>query len=148
MIARNHDLVLKVIAILWIVWGLVHVLAGAMVIPADASGGFQAIADAVDPTLLQSDFHPAVGGVLDQHGFNLLWGGAVTITGAVFIWRRNPTALWVTAMIAGLLDLGYFLFVDLPGFVNLVPGTLMTLVSASAIVLSAWVWLAERRAAD
>ncbi len=142
--SKNKLLALRVAAILWVIWGLVHMLAGFIVIPADASGGFQAIADGVDPALLAADYHPAVGGILNQHGWNLLWGGFVTVVGAVFIWRQNFTAIWVTGMVGGLLDIGYLVFVDIPGYVNFVPGTLMTMVSASAILLSFWVWLTER----
>ncbi len=35
-------------------------------------------------------------------------------------------------------DIGYFLFVDLGDFVNLIP-TVMILISGAAIVLSGWV---------
>ena len=145
--SNTQALALKIAAVLWVIWGLVHMLAGVIIIPADASGGFQAIADAVEPELLQADYHPAVGGVLNQHGWNLLWGGAVTTIGAVFIWRQNMTAIWVTGMIGGLLDVGYFVFVDLPGYVLFIPGTLMTLVSSSAIILSFWVWFSKRKSA-
>lgn len=141
----KHALALKISAVLWVVWGVVHMLAGIMVIPADAAGGFQAIADAVDPALLEATYHPAVGAILNQHGWNLLWGGAVTVIGAAFIWRKNFTAVWVTAMVGGLLDVGYLVFVDIPGFVNFVPGTVMTMVSASAIALSFWAWFANRQ---
>ena len=142
----NIQLVLlKVASVLWVVWGLVHMLAGILVIPADASGGFQAIADAVPTADLQADYHPAVGGILNQHAWNLLWGGFVTVVGAVFIWRANTTAIWVTAMVGGLLDLGYFVFVDIPGYVHFVPGTLMTIVSSSAILLSFWVWYSSSK---
>lgn len=136
---------LKVAAALWVIWGLVHMLAGVMTILQAPSEGFAAIADAVDPALLVADYHPAVGGVLNQHGFNLLWIGLATLVGAVFIWRGNLTAIWVTAMVGGLADVGYLLFVDLPGHVNFFPGTLMTLISASAILLSFRVLLSNRR---
>ncbi|MEL6955716.1 MAG: hypothetical protein AAFO88_03655 [Pseudomonadota bacterium] len=142
--SNTQKLALKASAVLWVIWGLVHMLAGAIVIPADATGGFQAITDAIDPALLENDYHPAVGGVLNQHGWNLFWGGAVTVIGAVFIWRANTTAIWVTGMVGGLLDVGYLVFVDIPGYVNFVPGTLMTLVSGSAILLSFWVWWSSR----
>ena len=138
---------LKVAAILWVIWGLVHMLAGFIVIPADASAGFAAIADAIPAEDLQADYHAAVGGILNQHGWNLLWGGFVTVVGAVFVWRGNITAIWVTAMIGGLLDFGYFVFVDLPGYVNFMPGTVMTLVSSTAILISFYVWYARSRAA-
>ncbi len=138
---------LKVAAVLWVIWGLVHAFAGVMTIIQDPADGFAAIADAVDRDELAPDYHPAVGGILNQHGFNLLWVGLATFVGAVFIWRGNMTAIWVTAMVGGLTDVGYFLFVDIPGFVNFVPGTVMTIVSAAAIVLSFRVWIPRRFAA-
>ncbi len=141
----SQKLVLKVAAVLWIIWGLVHTLAGVIVLTNDATGGFQAIADAVDPVTLEADYHAAVGGLLNQHGWNLGWFGIATIIGAILIWRQNITAIWVTGMIGGLADIGYLLFVDFPGYVNFVPGTVMTFVSASAVALSFWVWLSVRR---
>ncbi len=60
-----------------------------------------AIADAIDPALLVADYDPAVGGVLNEHGFNLLQIGLVTIISAVFIWLSTMTAIWVTAMVRG-----------------------------------------------
>lgn len=131
---------LKLASVLWVIWGLVHMLAGVIVMSSDATGGFQGIADAVPPEDLQAAYHEAVGGILNQHGWNLFWGGLVTVIGAVFIWRGNITAIWVTAMVGGLLDLGYLVFVDIPGYVHFIPGTLMTIISASAIIISFWVW--------
>lgn len=142
-----ENFALRVSSVLWVVWGLVHMLAGVIVLSSDATGGFQGIADAVAPELLEANYHAAVGGILNQHGWNLLWGGLVTLVGAIFIWRANMTAIWVTAMVGGLLDLGYLMFVDLPGYVRFVPGTLMTLISATAIALSFWVWFVNRRSA-
>ena len=139
-------LALKTASVLWVIWGLVHALAGASIIVGGTASGFQAIADAVDPTALQANYHAAVGAVLNQHAWNLLWGGVVTIVGAFFIWRGDTTAIWVTAMVGGLLDLGYFMFLDLGGYVHFFPGTLMTLVSSAAIILSFAVWLIKPRA--
>ncbi len=135
---------LKTSTILWVIWGLVHLFAGIMTIFSDASGGFQGIADAVDPAALEAEYHPAVAGVLNQHGWNLGWIGLATIIGAAFIWRGNLTAIWVTGMVGGLADVGYLLFVDFPGFVNFFPGTLMTFISGTAVLLSFWVWFSQR----
>ncbi|MDJ0627669.1 MAG: hypothetical protein QNJ44_05375 [Rhodobacter sp.] len=144
MPSETQTIMLKVAAVLWVVWGLVHALAGAIVLVSDATGGVQAIADGVPSETLALDYPAAVGGILNQHGWNLGWFGIATIVGAVFIWRGNLTAIWVTGMIGGLADLGYLLFVDFPGYVNFFPGTVMTFVSGSAIVLSFWVWLSNR----
>ncbi|MEM8592149.1 MAG: hypothetical protein AAGF13_06440 [Pseudomonadota bacterium] len=139
---------LKIAAVLWVIWGLVHTFAGIMVLSGDATAGFQAIADAVEPALLEAEYHEAVGGVLNQHAWNLGWFGIATIIGAFFIWRGNLTAIWVTGMVGGLADLGYLLFVDFPGYVNFFPGTVMTFISGTAVVLSFYVWLTERGAAS
>lgn len=142
---KSHGYALKIAAVLWVIWGLVHAFAGGMVLSSAAVDGFKAIADAVAPSELDADYHPAVGGILNQHAWNLLWFGVVTAIGGVLVWRASMTAIWVTGMVGGLADLGYLLFVDLPGFVNFVPGTVMTIVSASAIILSFWVWLSAGR---
>lgn len=140
----SNKRLLKASSVLWVIWGLVHLLAGIMILSGDATSGFQAIADAVPPATLVLDYPAAVSGVLSQHAWNLAWFGIVTIVGAVFIWRQNLTAIWVTALVGGLADVGYFLFIDLAGFANFVPGTVMTIVSATAIVLSGWVWISGR----
>ena len=131
---------LRIAAILWIVWGLVHILAGVLTVSAVVSGNISqavgGIADAVDPSLLDIEYPDAVGGILGQHGFNLLWFGIVTLIGAVFIWRQNVQAIFITAMVGGLADVGYFIFIDLGGYNLFIPGTVMTIVSASAIILS------------
>ena len=41
-----------------------------------------------------------------------------------------------TAAVGGLTDLGYFLFMGLGGYIHFVPGTVMTLVSGTAIILT------------
>lgn len=138
------NLALKLSAILWVIWGFVHVLGGIITISVDTSSGFQGIAAAVEPSALLAQYHPAVGAILNQHGWNLLWAGSVTIVGAYFIWFKNATAIWVTAMVGGLFDIGYFVFIDLGGYGTFFPGTSMTIVSAAAILLSFYVWFADK----
>lgn len=140
-----QNTMLKTAAILWVIWGLVHLFAGVLILTSDTVSGFQAIADGVDPAPLALDYPNAVGGILNQHAWNLAWFGLATIVGAVFIWRSNLTAIWVTGMVGGLADLGYLLFVDIPGYVNFFPGTVMTFVSGAAVILSFSVWLTDRR---
>ncbi|MEM7625566.1 MAG: hypothetical protein AAF333_08060 [Planctomycetota bacterium] len=138
--APNSDplatLLLRLAAVLWVAWGLVHVLAGAMTIRQDTPKAVQAIADGVDPALLELAYPDAVGAIVNQHGFNLLWIGAVTTICAPFIWRRRAAAVVLAALVGGLTDLGYFLFLDLGGYVRFAPGTVMTLICAAAITLS------------
>lgn len=53
--------------------------------------------------------------------------------------------MFFTAIVGGLTDVGYFIFMDLGGFVHLVPGTVMTLISGTAIILSLLVYFTGMR---
>ncbi|MEL7269025.1 MAG: hypothetical protein AAGL34_05595 [Bacteroidota bacterium] len=137
---KTLSLLFKVSAILWIIWGLVHILAGVLtmkgILTDDISGAIAGIADAVDPSSLQMVYPKAAGAIIGQHGFNLLWIGLTTFICAFFIWKGNKNAIFLAALTGGLADLGYFLFMDLGGFVKFMPGTLMTIVSSLAILTS------------
>lgn len=122
--------------ILWAIWGIVHMFAGVMTISLGTPEAIGGIADAVDPSSLDLNYPAALGGILGQHGWNLFWFGLVTLIGSIYIWRGSVVAIFVTAMVGGFADMGYFLFVDLGGFVNFVPGTVMTIICAAAILLS------------
>ena len=137
--------VFKLSAALWILWGLVHILAGVMTIKGILTGEISAsvagIADAVAPGLLQIDYPKAVGAVIGQHGFNLLWVGLVTFISAFFVWKGNKNAIFLAAITGGLTDIGYFLFMDLGGYVNFVPGTVMTIICGFAILTSFYAYV-------
>ena len=130
----------RISSILWILWGAVHILAGVMtmkgVLTDDITAAIAGIADKVDPSELQRNYPKAAGAIIGQHGFNLLWIGLVTFVSAFYIWKGNRNAIFLAALTGGLADLGYFLFLDLGGYVNFIPGTLMTVVSSLAILLS------------
>lgn len=140
----NSNTVLKVASVLWVIWGLVHMFAGIITMARPAAAAVLGIADAADPAIIDAVYPAAAGAIINQHGFNLLWIGAFATIGGVFVWRGS--AMWIvfTAVVAGLADVGYFVFLDLGGFVNFIPGTLMTVFSATAIVLSFGVLWARR----
>lgn len=131
-----HTVAFRISSVLWVIWGIVHMLAGFMIMSSDASGGFAAVADAVDPEAVKHTYHAAVGAILNQHGWNLAWIGLTTVVCAPFIWRGTPWAIFLAALTGGMADIGYFLFLDLGGHVHFMPGTLMTIFSGSAILLS------------
>ena len=144
----THRNLLRIAAAHWVIWGLVHILAALLVIPVDPQAAIGNILDGVDRARLAADYPAELSGILSQHGWNLGWFGLTTVVGALFIWRGHMTAIWVTGLVGGLADAGYFLFIDLPGYANFLPGTLMTLVSGSAILISFWVWLQNRSRAN
>lgn len=145
---KNLSIFFKISAILWIVWGLVHVFAGIMTMyfinTGDISSAVSGIADAIDPESLKMAYPDASGAIIGQHGFNLFWIGIVTFVSAFFVWKGNRNAIFLAAITGGLADLGYFLYMDLGGYTNFMPGTLMTLISASAIILSFYAHFKEK----
>ncbi|MBV6645909.1 MAG: hypothetical protein KI790_10690 [Cyclobacteriaceae bacterium] len=136
----NYSIFLKISAVLWFIWGAVHMFAGIMtdsfILSGDIAGAVGGIADAVDPSTLQINYPDAAGAIIGQHGFNLLWIGLTTLICSFFVWKGNKNAIFLAAITGGLADLGYFLFMDLGGFSNFMPGTVMTFVSSAAIILS------------
>ncbi len=141
---KNISLLLKISSILWILWGLVHVLAGVMtmkgVLTEDIAASVIGIADAIDPATLQIDYPKASGAIIGQHGFNLFWVGSVTFICALFIWNGSKNAIYLAAISGGLTDLGYFLFIDLGGYSKFVPGSIMTIISFLAIITSLYAY--------
>jgi len=146
---KNLSILLKVSTVLWIIWGLIHILAGVMtmkeILTEDISSAIEGIADAVDSASLQMDYPKAAGAVIGQHGFNLLWIGLVTFISAFFIWKGNKNAIFLAAICGGLADLGYFLFMDLGGYVKFIPGTVMTIVSSLAIITSFYAYFKSEK---
>lgn len=124
----------KIISSLWFFWGIVHILFGILIMNGDVAYAINEIGNAVTVPVLK--YSSVAEAIMNQHGWNLTWFGVITIIGSVFIWCGNNTALWVSAMIGGLADLGYFIFLDLGGFVKFLPGTLMTIIALTAIVMS------------
>ncbi|MEM1262924.1 MAG: hypothetical protein AAGH76_11055 [Pseudomonadota bacterium] len=135
------QLLLGVAAVLWVIWGLVHMFAGIVIMAEDATGAVQAVADAVPAADLAIDYPAAAGALINQHGFNLLWIGCVTTLCAYFIWRRSVAGIFLAALVGGLADVGYFIFLDLGGFVRFTPGTVMTIFSGSAIALTFFAYI-------
>ncbi|MEL7005453.1 MAG: hypothetical protein AAFN93_22385 [Bacteroidota bacterium] len=137
---KNLTILFKTSSVLWVIWGLVHILAGVMtmkgILTNDITSSVAGIADAIDPETLQMDYPQAAGAVIGQHGFNLFWIGVVTTISAIYVWKGNKNAIFLAAITGGFADLGYFLFMDLGGYVKFVPGTVMTIVSSLAIILS------------
>ncbi len=137
---KNSSILLKMSAVLWIIWGIVHVFAGVMIVSQGTAAAYKLVADAVNPALLDIAYPDAVGAILKQHGLNLFWIGLTTIIGGFYIWRQNVSAIFVSALVGGLADLGYFIFVDRGGSSHFIPGGTMTIVSAVAIILSLYVY--------
>lgn len=148
--AHNLGLVLKISAVLWVIWGIAHIAFGLFGLNGflfgDAVDTMKMMVGGADPATLEIDYPAALVGVLNQHSWNLLWFGVFTTVGGVYIWRGSATSIVMTAIVGGAADFGYFAFVDLAGFASF-PGPQLTWVSASAILLSLFVYFRSNQRA-
>jgi hypothetical protein len=136
----------KVIAILWAMWSLLHILPGVQgtiyALGGDISS-IQFLHPETHPAALTNDYPKEVSAVLvvfGQHNFNLVWFGLVTLICSVLIWKKqNKIALLVAAIVAGLADLGALFATFMIGSID-VWGILIFLGTFLAIFLSYGIW--------
>ncbi|NOH63267.1 hypothetical protein [Vibrio sp. RE88] len=139
----------KVSSVLWAVWGVFHFFMGAALIYLFSLGEQALTIEAItkDPMMvgMLTEYTPIVTATLKQHSWNLAWFGLVTTVGSVYVWKGNVTAMFICALVGGLADLGYFVFVDLEGLAPPV-GTLMTFFSGGAILFGLYGYLNRNKA--
>ena len=130
----------KTSSVLWIIWGIVHMFFGVFILYlmsiGDTSRIVSEVANNVSPELIKMDYPAAANALYGQHGWNLLWFGIVTTIAGFYVWKGNKNAILLAAIIGGLADFGYFLFMDLGDYVTFFPGKLMTYIALGAIVTS------------
>ncbi|MDX8400779.1 MAG: hypothetical protein R8K20_11115 [Gallionellaceae bacterium] len=92
---------------------------------------------ASDPLMvgLLPEYAPIVTATLKQHAWNLAWAGAVATISSYCIWKKSVNAIFISALVGGMVDIGYFIYVDLQGLAPPI-GTAMTFFSGGAINLS------------
>lgn len=136
---------------LWFVWGVFHVIIGIAVMQLLGSehpeGALSSVPAVVDVQFFGSDATFATIASLQQNGFNLAWFGVILAVASLFVWRASKLAVVTSIVVGGLADLGYFLFVDLPGYAE-PPGPQMTYIMVTAILLASFAYFTSDKFAD
>ncbi|MGY2488474.1 hypothetical protein [Cupriavidus sp. CP313] len=95
-------------AALYVIWGLLHLQAAYAVYRLGSS---------LEPGMLQ--------GRMVQHAWNLLFASVVAIFVAITMNSRNSReGYWLNTVLVGLVDMGFILFLLIPGYLPLWPGLL------------------------
>lgn len=110
-------------AIFYALWGVIHVIGGAVLLQATFSGAdaflrAQAGGSAPAPATFSSDARTLTiaSGVFAFHAFNLMWIGVVVAVVAMRLnWRNSAAGYWVNLALVGFTDLGLVLFIVGPG---------------------------------
>ena len=128
----------RVASVLWAMWGLLHLVAGAGVLSTFASE-VTGVPESVTLTLMGGEMPFNVRRTLAEHNFNNTWFGLVVTAGSVQVWRGGRLGVLLCAIVGGLAQLGFTIFIVVPGYGNAI-GVAMTFVAASAVVLSFWAY--------
>ncbi len=126
--------VFRVAAVLWAMWGALHLVAGLSVVTTLASE-VVGVPESVQLTVMGGELPFHVRRTLAEHSFNNTWFGLVVLVGSVLVWKRSRLGVFVCTIVGGLAHLGFTIFLVVPGYSNAV-GIAMTLIAASAVALS------------
>jgi len=110
----------KIGSVLYIIWGLLHIIA--------AIQGFQ-LGASLESGLVQ--------GKINQGAWDLLFIALAGISIAViFNWKNSTLGYWLNLLIVSIADIGFIIFVLLPGHVGLFPGIFGPVFWVSAVIFS------------
>ncbi|MGE0556869.1 MAG: hypothetical protein AB7E73_01750 [Burkholderiales bacterium] len=119
-------------AVLFMLWGLLHVVGGAVILAALTDGAESAYA------LYQNGIgvYPAIAGfVLGYLAYCLICMGiVVAAVGAMANWRNSANGLALNTIIVGLTEIGLVGFLIVPGYVSwteAVPGMLLFMAAVT-----------------
>lgn len=112
--------VARVGSVVYILWGLLHLGAVYDEFSLGAS---------LDPGLVQ--------GKIYQGAWNLLFIALASILIAVMLnWRNSVLGYWLNLAVVSIADVGFLIFIFLPGYVSWVPGIFGPVLWISAAIFT------------
>ena len=107
-------------AILYILWGLLHVFAAFQVFKLGAK---------LEKGMVQ--------GRIYQNALNLFFFAIIVIViAAVYNWKNNPLGYWLNLVLASITDIGFIIYILRPGYLPLKPGILGPALWILAMIFS------------
>jgi CHASE2 domain-containing sensor protein len=114
------NLFAKLGSITYVLWGILHVEAARKV---------YVLGQTLDPGMVQ--------GRIFQDAWNLLffaiWG---IVVGLFLNWKNSRLGYWLNLTVVSAGDIGYIVFVLIPGFVPFMPGALGPILWVLAVLFS------------
>ena len=105
---------------LYVIWGLLHIVAAVQEFMLGASLEFG-----------------LVQGKINQGAWELLFVALTSIIIAVvYNWRNNRLGYWINILMVSIADIGFIIFVFLPGHVTFLTGILGPVFWISAAIFS------------
>ena len=102
----SRRVMLRVAAVLWAMWGLLHLAAGLSVMSVFARA-VTGVPESVMLSVMGGALPFEVRRTLAEHQFNNSWFGLVVLVGSVLVWRGSRTGLLLCTVVGGLAHLGF-----------------------------------------
>jgi hypothetical protein len=110
----------KIGSAFYVIWGLLHIAAAVQ--------GFQ-LGASLQPGLVQ--------GKINQGAWDLLFIALAAVSISIlYNWKNNRLGYWLNLLLVSIADIGFIIFVLLPGHVELFPGILGPVFWLSAVIFS------------
>ena len=114
------NLFAKLGSVTYILWGILHIEAARKV---------YLLGQTLDPGMLQ--------GRIFQDAWNLLFFAIFAIVVAIFFnWKNSRLGYWMNLTVVSAGDIGYIVFVLVPGYVPFMPGVLGPILWILAVLFS------------
>jgi len=114
------NLFAKLGSVTYILWGILHIEAARKV---------YLLGQTLDPGMLQ--------GRIFQDAWNLLFFAIFAIVVAIFFnWKNSRLGYWMNLTVVSAGDIGYIVFVLVPGYVPFMPGALGPILWILAVLFS------------
>ena len=117
----------KIGAVFYVLWGVLHMWAGAiMLIRLGSDGGaavLEVVGTGVPPEELPQEVSSVTAGLLGQHAWNLLWLGIFgAVVGAMLNWKNSRAGYWANLVVISATDVGFIVAILLPGYIRFLDG--------------------------
>ena len=110
----------KLGSITYVLWGILHIVVASKVYE---------LGQTLDAGIVQARIF--------QDAWSLLFFAIVAIMiGAFFNWKNDRLGYWLNLIVISVVDIGYLLFILLPGYVPLIPGIIGPALWVLAVVFS------------
>ena len=115
-----NNLFAKLGSITYVLWGILHIEAARKV---------YALGQTLDPGMVQ--------GRVFQDAWNLLFFAIFGIMVGVFLnWKNSRLGYWLNLIVVSAGDIGYIIFILVPGYVPFMPGALGPILWVAALIFS------------
>ncbi|MCF7821556.1 MAG: hypothetical protein K9M17_03825 [Mariprofundaceae bacterium] len=131
----------KIGAVLYILWGGLHIYFGVWMLYALYTEGAAAViaivGSGVPASTLPVSLDPVTAATIGQHAWNILWFGFfAVVVGALLNWKNSLAGYWANLVVVSAADSGFVVAILLPGYIAISDGIEGPLLWIPAVIFS------------